>query len=86
MKTYEESWGSGVYLVTCKQGNTYVGYSNRLRARKCQHFSKKIRPDSCIAGIYTAVKFTILEVTKDKSKEDYWIKKLKPTLNTRKVA
>ena len=78
---YRNSWGSGVYLVITDGGN-YVGYSKYLRTRRDSHNSKRLRPDSCIAGVYKVLEFQILEVTTDKSREQYWIHKLNPELNT----
>lgn len=79
---YANSWGSGVYLATTT-GGRYVGFSSQLRIRRNHHNSKSLRPDSPIAGIFTLLKFEILETTTDKSREQYWIDKLKPEINQR---
>lgn len=82
---YRKSWGSGVYMVECKEG-IYIGYSIALRGRKCTHFQKTPTSASSIAGIFTPQAFVILEKTEDPTREEYWIKKLKPNLNKYSVA
>ncbi len=81
---YRRSWGSGVYMVECKEG-IYIGFSTRLRGRKCTHFQTTPTTGSSIAGIFTPLAFIILEKTEDPTRERYWIDKLKPTLNNYKV-
>lgn len=88
-KTYMSKWGSGVYLVSTECGNTYIGSSKNLKHRKDVHNSRKKRADSYIAGYYQVKEFKILEKienytrTKGQVREQYWIEKLKPTLNER---
>jgi hypothetical protein len=84
-EAYRNSWGSGAYLVTTTEDETYVGFSRYLRTRKEFHNSNSKRPDSCIAGIHTMKEFKILELSDDKMIEQYWIEKLKPTLNQRRA-
>jgi len=79
---YNRSWGSGVYIVKCVEGD-YIGFSSVLRKRKNSHFCKNKRNDSPIAGKLTPFEFIILEKTNDKSREKFWIKKLKPSINSR---
>lgn len=79
---YNRSWGSGVYIVKCVEGD-YIGFSSLLRKRKNSHFCKNKRNDSPIAGKLTPLEFIILEKTNDKNREKFWIKKLKPSINSR---
>ena len=86
---YARSWGSGVYILHTECGGTYIGSSKTIRVRKDRHSSTKKRSDSRIAGYFKVVKFQILENLKNptlkdlKAREQYWIEKLQPTLNSR---
>lgn len=86
------SWGSGVYQIITKCGESYIGCSKSLKGRMHSHKCKNPRADSCIAGCYEVVEFKILEkienYTRRKGKlaEQKWIDKLNPTLNQRAAA
>ena len=82
---YRLSWGAGVYLITnLITKDTYVGQSSALRDRFNLHVSHgKNLKDTDVW------KWEILEQLSPNTKillerENYWINKIKPTLNINK--
>tara|TARA_R110000744_G_scaffold42151_3_gene95321 strand:- start:1188 stop:1685 length:498 start_codon:yes stop_codon:yes gene_type:complete len=75
----------GVYLATFKEG-TYVGESRVVENRNKFH---RLGNSNVNDGSLSFIKYQILEEIQDeaprKQREEYWIKKLKPTLNIKCV-
>tara|TARA_A100001201_G_C3941773_1_gene156767 strand:+ start:24 stop:539 length:516 start_codon:yes stop_codon:yes gene_type:complete len=80
-KKYMKQYTSGVYLVEAKNGS-YVGQSHRIEWRCKYEHGNNNSPNSPVKNLKS---FKILEVVEDKQlrleREQYWINKLKPTLN-----
>ena len=79
-KEFVKSLKPGVYFVKANNG-TYIGQSKAMLRRKWDHD----RDSNKLTPVDKVLEFKILEVVEDKDlrlkREQYWIDKLKPTLN-----
>lgn len=80
-KVHREKTDSGVYCIKASNG-TYVGQSKNIQLRISNHKSIK----NSLTPVESIIEWKILEKVQDSRerliREEYWIKKLKPTLNT----
>lgn len=79
-KLHRERTDSGIYFVKASNG-TYVGQSKNIQLRIANHKSIK----NTLSPVESIIEWKILEKVQDSRerlvREEYWIKKLKPTLN-----